>query len=347
MHQFAQPGLSSLQFCTLPLASRDRRNQGLGAHRDGGARHPRARQPLARGPGGAARSRRRAPGARGAASAQHPARLAARTQRTSCARRKSRRPPKHLLLSAPAALLCGFAGVAARRSARRLAEVAAEVDSCPRIRARADPAGALVLAANSAAAIVKDFFAPVFLFYGRTFREALLTYNRYGTLPGPPQPGCSPPQAPCSSIAFSMRVNFRENATAARCAVPACSPAQGARLATQFCQSAIFQGPKPNGQDCPGGSANETTHDWLALKSGPGTPHRWRCYSPTVLSANHTAYQGGAEWNAFFPAIGMLKAINLPRQSRDKHSALVKLGEKGVFMQVLISVPRPPSSRAL
>jgi hypothetical protein len=179
------------------------------------------------------------------------------------------------------------------------------------------------------------------------FREALLTYNRYGTLPGPPQPGCSPPQAPCSSIAFSMRVNFRENATAARCAVPACSPAQGARLATQFCQSAIFQGPKPNGQDCPGGSANETTHDWLALKSGPGTPHRWRCYSPTVLSANHTAYQGGAESNAFFPAIGMLKAINLPRQSRDKHSALVKLGEKGVFMQVLISVPRPPSSRAL
>jgi hypothetical protein len=162
MREFAQPGLSSLQFCTLPLALRDRRNQGLGAHRDGGARHPRARQPRARGPGGAARSRRRAPGARGAANAQHPARLAARTQRTSCARRKSRRPPKHLLLSAPAALLCGFAGVAARRSARRLAEVAAEVDSCPRIRARADPAGGFILAANGPDAIFKDFFRPSF-----------------------------------------------------------------------------------------------------------------------------------------------------------------------------------------
>ena len=77
----------------------------------------------------------------------------------SCARRKSRRPPKHLLLSAPAALLCGFAGVAARRSARRLAEVAAEVDSCPRIRARADPAGGLVLAARGAAATIKGLAA--------------------------------------------------------------------------------------------------------------------------------------------------------------------------------------------
>ena len=125
----------------------------------------RALAPRARGPGGAARSRRRAPGARGAANAQHPARLAARTQRTSCARRKSRRPPKHLLLSAPAALLCGFAGVAARRSARRSAEVAAEVDSCSRIRARADSTGGLILAARGAAAIIKDFWRPPFFFF--------------------------------------------------------------------------------------------------------------------------------------------------------------------------------------
>ena len=147
------------------LASRDRRNQGLGAHRDGGARHPRARQPLAQGPGGAAASDRLRPEARGAANAQHPARLAARHLDRSCARRKSRRPPKHLVLSALAALLSGFAGVAARRSARRLAEAAAEVDSCPRIRARADPAGGLVLAASGATAIFKDFFRPLSSFF--------------------------------------------------------------------------------------------------------------------------------------------------------------------------------------
>ena len=126
-------------------------------------------------------------------------------------------------------------------------------------------------------------------------RQALLTYNRYGPLPGPPPPGCSPPQAPCNSIAFSMRVSFSENATAAQCAAPSCSAAKGAKLATEFCQSAIYQGPKPNGEDCPGGSSNETTHDWLALKSGPG-PSRWRCYSPTVLNANHTAYRAGRDF---------------------------------------------------
>ena len=148
-----------------PGFARSAKPRGSGAHRDGGARHPRARQPRARGPGGAARSRRRAPGARGAANAQHPARLAAASAFRSCARRKSRRPPKHLLLSAPAALLCGFAGVAARRSARRLAEVAAEVDSCPRIRARADPAGGLILAASGAMAIFKDFWHPSLSFF--------------------------------------------------------------------------------------------------------------------------------------------------------------------------------------
>ena len=184
MREFAQPGLSSLQFCTLPLASRDRRNQGLGAHRDGGARHPRARQPRARGPGGAARSRRLRPGARGAVNAQHPARLAAHTQRTSCARRKSRRPPKHLLLSAPAALLCGFAGVAAGRSARRLAEVAAEIDSCSRIRARADSAGGLILAARGAIPIFEDFFRPPFSFF---FSSAAVVLQHVDGCGGAPQ----------------------------------------------------------------------------------------------------------------------------------------------------------------
>jgi hypothetical protein len=122
-------------------------------------------------------------------------------------------------------------------------------------------------------------------------REALLTYNRYGHLPGPPPPGCSPPQAPCASIAFSMRVSFNANSTAARCSRPACSAAQGAKLATEYCQSPIYQGPKPKGEDCPGGSTNQTTATWLALKSGPGTPE-WRCYSLAALNAAHTAYQG-------------------------------------------------------
>ena len=121
---------------------------------------PPARQPLARGARGRRRAGRRATEARNAANAQHPARLAAHAQRTSCARRKSRRPPKHLLLSAPAALLSGFAGVAARRSARRLAEAAAEVGGRPRIRARADPAGGFVLAAGGPSAIFKDFLRP-------------------------------------------------------------------------------------------------------------------------------------------------------------------------------------------
>eukprot|EP01051_Picozoa_sp_SAG22_P013965 SAG22_NODE_1630_length_3944_cov_1.550585_2_plen_699_part_00 len=121
-------------------------------------------------------------------------------------------------------------------------------------------------------------------------REALLTYNRYGSLPGPPPPGCPPPQAPCASIAFSMRVNFRENSSEARCSMPACSAAQGAKLATAYCRSPIYQGPKP-GEDCPGGHTNETTRDWVALKSGPGIPGRWRCYAPAALNANRTEYK--------------------------------------------------------
>eukprot|EP01052_Picozoa_sp_SAG31_P016136 SAG31_NODE_1058_length_10121_cov_14.446617_7_plen_569_part_00 len=122
-------------------------------------------------------------------------------------------------------------------------------------------------------------------------REALLTYNRYGVVPGPPPPGCSTPQAPCASIAFSMRVNFRENSSEVRCSIPACSAAAGAKLATKYCQSPIYQARKPPGEDCPGGRTNETTHDWVALRSGPGTPSRWRCYSPTALNSNRTEYK--------------------------------------------------------
>ena len=118
-------------------------------------------------------------------------------------------------------------------------------------------------------------------------KEALLTYNRYGgSQPG--HVGC-PGNAPCSSIAFSMRVSFNANSTATRCSKPACSAAQGAKLATEYCQSPIYQGPKR--EDCPGGSTNQTTATWLALKSGPGTPE-WRCYSLSSLNAAHTAYQG-------------------------------------------------------
>ena len=120
-------------------------------------------------------------------------------------------------------------------------------------------------------------------------KEALLTYNRYGgSEPG--HKGC-PGNAPCASIAFSMRVSFNANSTSTRCSKPACSAAEGAKLATQYCQSPIFQGPKPHGEDCPGGSSNTTTATWLALKSGPGTP-QWRCYSLAALNAAHTAYQG-------------------------------------------------------
>ena len=126
-------------------------------------------------------------------------------------------------------------------------------------------------------------------------REALLTYNRYGPLPGPPPPGC-PGQAPCDSIAFSMRVSFAENATEAPCvSATTCPTAEGVRLATEFCQSAVYQGPRP-GQDCPGGNTNATTRDWLALKSGPGTPSRWRCYAPSTLNSNHTAYRAGRDF---------------------------------------------------
>jgi hypothetical protein len=35
--------------------------------------------------------------------------------------------------------------------------------------------------------------------------------------------------------------------------------------------------------------------NWLALKSGPGAP-QWRCYSPSVLNANHTAYRSGKDF---------------------------------------------------
>lgn len=34
---------------------------------------------------------------------------------------------------------------------------------------------------------------------------------------------------------------------------------------------------------------------WVALHSGPGTA-RWRCYSPTTLTANHSAYKSGTDF---------------------------------------------------
>jgi hypothetical protein len=61
-----------------------------------------------------------------------------------------------------------------------------------------------------------------------------------------------------------------------------CTKEQGQKLAQQFCRTPALS------CDCQGCAQP----DWLALQSGPGAA-QWRCYSPSALNANHTAYQSG------------------------------------------------------
>jgi hypothetical protein len=81
-----------------------------------------------------------------------------------------------------------------------------------------------------------------------------------------------------------------------------CSEAVGLKLAREFCRNPTLS------CSCPGCALS----DWLALQSGPGAP-QWRCYSPTALNANRTAWQAGPDYcseNA--KILGVLKTCKLP-----------------------------------
>ena len=81
-----------------------------------------------------------------------------------------------------------------------------------------------------------------------------------------------------------------------------CSAEQGAKLAQQFCRTPALS------CDCAGCALP----DWIPLKSGPGTP-QWRCYSPTALNANHTAYKSGPDYCSENDKIlQILKTCTLP-----------------------------------
>eukprot|EP01048_Picozoa_sp_COSAG05_P009425 COSAG05_NODE_774_length_7437_cov_53.159853_3_plen_751_part_00 len=87
------------------------------------------------------------------------------------------------------------------------------------------------------------------------------------------------PTTPISTRGLSESSNWTEQAVH----TAGCSKEQGQKLAQEFCRTPVLNPP---------GCADA---DWLALRSGPGSLE-WRCYSPTVLNANHTAYEAGNDY---------------------------------------------------
>jgi hypothetical protein len=87
-------------------------------------------------------------------------------------------------------------------------------------------------------------------------------------------------------------------AAAVRTAVPTAEP-PCLDLAQKYCHDPALS--------CPFADAT-----WVALQSGPGAA-QWRCYSPSALNANHTAYRAGKDFcTRNTQILDILKTCKLP-----------------------------------
>ena len=95
---------------------------------------------------------------------------------------------------------------------------------------------------------------------------------------------------------------------------PPCPEARQQQLLHEFCRIPTIAcdchvgGPE---KQCPAGW-HAPLWDWVALKSGP-SPVKWRCYAPSALNANRTAYKSGREYcSGDGRILQVLKTCKLP-----------------------------------